>query len=92
LGLKNTVEAYLNEAGQYLKLKAQLENRTPTVEVQNLRVALLDKLGQARDTMEKLEAQFIRQLVLLPKLISEGSYLRLRLSKQKQMNGSCVAK
>jgi len=46
LGLKNTVEAYLDEAGRYLKLKAQLAD-CPTVEVQNKRAALLDKLRAA---------------------------------------------
>jgi len=58
LGLKNTVETYLTEAGRYLKLKAQLEDQTPTVEVQKKRAALLDKLGEARALVEKVEAQF----------------------------------
>jgi len=47
LGLKNTVETYLTEAGRYLKLKAQLEDRIPAVEVQNKLAAVLDKLGEA---------------------------------------------
>ena len=58
LGLKNSVEAYLNEVGQYLKLKAQLEDRTPTEDVLNKRVALIDKLGEARASVEKAGAQF----------------------------------
>jgi len=33
LGLKNSIDVYLNEVGQYLKLKAQLEDRTPTKDV-----------------------------------------------------------
>ena len=57
LGLKNTVETYLTEAGRYLKLKAQLEDRIPAVEVQNKLAAVLDKLGEAWASVEKLEAQ-----------------------------------
>ena len=41
-----------------MKLKAQLKNRTPTVEVQNKQAALLDKLGEAQASVEKVEAQF----------------------------------
>ena len=58
MGLKNTVEAYLNEAGQYLNLKAQLEDRTLIIKVQNKRASLLDKLGEARASVEKVKAQF----------------------------------
>jgi len=58
LGLKNIVEAYLNEAGQYLNLKAQLEDRTPIIKVQNKRASLLDKLGEAQASVEKVKAQF----------------------------------
>ena len=58
LGLKNSVEAYLNEVEQYLKLKAQLKDRTPTEDVLNKRVALIDKLGEARASVEKAGAQF----------------------------------
>jgi len=41
LELKNTVETYLTKTRRYLKLKAQQEDWTPTVEVQNKR-AILD--------------------------------------------------
>jgi len=91
LGLKNTVERYLIEAGQYLKLKAQLQDRTPTVKVQNKRVALLSKLREARASVEKVKEQLTKSLFLLPKLISEGSYLRLSSSRRKQMSRSCMA-
>ena len=47
MGLKNNVEAYLNEVGQYLKLKVQLQGLTPIKDVLNKRIALLDKLGEA---------------------------------------------
>ena len=56
MGLKNSVEAYLSEVGQYLKLKAQLEDRTPTEDVLNKRAALLDKLGEARASVQKVGA------------------------------------
>ena len=42
LGLRNNVKAYLNEVDQCLKLKAQLENCTPTVEVLRKQAALLE--------------------------------------------------
>ena len=58
LGLKNSVEAYLNEVEQYLKLKAQLEDRSPSEDVLNKRAALIDKLGEARASVEKVGVQF----------------------------------
>jgi len=58
LELKNTVETYLTETRRYLKLKAQLEDWTPIAKVQSKRSALLDKLGKARASVEKVEAQF----------------------------------
>jgi len=58
LGLKNSVEAYLNEVEQYLKLKAQLEGWTPIEDVLSKRVPLLNKLGEARASIEKVGAQF----------------------------------
>ena len=58
LELKNTVETCLTEAKQYLKLKAQLQDRTTTIEVQNKRATLLSKLGEAQASVEKVEAQF----------------------------------
>jgi len=58
LRLKDTVETYLTEAKQYLKLKAQLQDRIPTVEVENKRATLLTKLEEARSSVEKVEAQF----------------------------------
>ena len=58
LGLKNIVETYLTKAGCYLKQKTELEDWTPTIEVQNRQVALLDKLDVARASVEKVEAQF----------------------------------
>jgi len=54
LGSKNTVKAYVNEAGQYLKLKPQLEGWTPTEDVLNKRVALLDKLKEAQLQWKRL--------------------------------------
>jgi len=58
LGLKNSDEAYLNEVRQYLKLKAQLDDQTPTEVVLSKRAALLDKLGEARASVERVGAQF----------------------------------
>jgi len=39
-----------------LKLKAQLEDQTPTIEVQNKLTALLDKLREAQASVGKVEA------------------------------------
>ena len=58
LGLKNSVVSYLNEVRQCLKLKAQLEDRTLTEDALNKRAALLDKIGEARASVEKVGAQF----------------------------------
>jgi len=58
LWLKNTLEAYLNEVGQYLKLKAQLEGRTHIEDMLNKRTTLLDKVGEARALVEKAGAKF----------------------------------
>ena len=48
----------MNEVGEYPKLKAQLENRAPTEDVLSKRAALLDKLGEARASVEKVGPQF----------------------------------
>jgi len=56
LGLNNSVEAYLNEVRQYLKLKAQLEDRTLTEDVLSKRATLLDKLGEVRASVERVGA------------------------------------
>ena len=90
LRLKSTVEPYLNEDGQYLKMKTQLEYRTLNNEVLNKWASLLDKLGEAWASVERLVRNLIGQLLLLPKLLSEESYLRLILSEEKRMNRSCT--
>jgi len=83
LGLKNIVEAYLNEAGQYLNLKAQLEDRTPIIKVQNKRASLLDKLGEARASVEKVKAQFDKATTSIAQAHKRRKLLEAELKQVK---------
>jgi len=56
LGVKNTVQAHMNEVKQYLKLKAPLEGRIPTKDVVSNRTTLLDKFREARAFIEMIDA------------------------------------
>ena len=44
----------MTEVGQYLKLKAQLEDQTTIEDVLSKQAAVLDKLGEARASVERV--------------------------------------
>jgi len=83
LGLKNYVEAYLNELGQYLKLKAQLEDRTPAEDVLSKQTALFDKLGEAQASMEKVGAQFDKTTTTITQAHKRRKLLEADLDRAK---------
>jgi len=71
----------VNEVGQYLKLKAQLERRTPTEDVLNKRTTLLDKLGEARASVEKVVTQFDEATTTIAQAHKQKKLLRLILNE-----------
>ena len=80
---KNTFKTYLTEAKQYLKLKAQLRDRIPAVEVQNKRAALLSKLEEARASVEKVEAQFDKATTSIAQAHKRRKLLEAELEQAK---------
>jgi len=83
LELKNIVEACLNEVGQYLKLKAQLEGRTHTKDMLNKRTTLLDKLGEAWASVEKVGAQFDEATTTIAQVHKRRKLLEADLERAK---------